>query len=128
MAWSAILLFAAALALLQWAGGRITWLPLQTVLVFALLRLAGRIVPWKRWAVERWPNRAAMFLLFVQHFVRIAEEESVRSFRAWRLAAPHVAKPGGFSSLGHVSAAVLARSIIRAERFYAGLRAQGIDG
>jgi hypothetical protein len=67
-----------------------------------------------------------MYFLFVRHFIRIAGEEAVTTLRAWRIAAPRITKPAGFSSLGYAAAAVFTRSITRAERFYSGLRVQGI--
>jgi hypothetical protein len=125
-----LVLFAAAVAVLQWFHGGVDWvLPLRTVAVFLLTTLAMRIAPWV-WFAGRLSPRSrfylpVLFLLFVRHFTEILISESRRTLQARALSAPSLFRAGGFSSVTNAVAAIFGRALTRAERFYA---AQSLNG
>jgi hypothetical protein len=125
-----ILAFAAALVLMQWAGGLpLTPLPLVTLVVFAVSVTLARRVRWQGRIFRVRPGSrsytALLFALFVRHFAGILGTETRRVLVARRLAAPRAWGPGGARSLMFAVAALFGRSLTRAERFYA---AQSLGG
>jgi len=126
-----ILLFAAVLALMQWAGGMpVTWLWLQTILVFLATTIVVRLLPWDRWIFQiregTWLFWAALFALFVRHFAAVLLAEGRRALTARALSAPNRYGPGWFRSLAFAVSAFFGRSLTRAERFYAAQLVRGI--
>ncbi len=126
-----VLMFAALLALMQWlAGMPVTWLWLKTILVFLAAKVVVRFVPWDRWLFRLREGsllfHVALFALFVRHFAFVLVAEGRRAFTARALAAPRRYGSGWFSSLAFAVSAFFTRSIVRAERFYAGQWVRGI--
>ena len=125
-----VLVFAALLALMQWASGMpLTALPLTTVAVFVVTIMVIRLVRWREWIFRVRPGSrrytALLFALFVRHFAEILGTETRRVLVARRLAAPRARGPGSARSLKFAVAALFGRSLTRAERFYA---AQSLGG
>jgi hypothetical protein len=126
-----ISLFAAALALLQWAAGMpVTWLWLQTIFVFLATTTVVRLLPWNRWLFQvrygSWLFWLALFALFVRHFAGVLLAEGRRALTARALSVPNNYGVGSFSSLAHAVSALFTRSLTRAERFYAAQLVRGI--
>lgn len=118
-------LFCAATAGLQAIAGRVDpWLPVKTFLAFLFGFCLYLCFPW-RWLPRLLRpglarrNVPILFLLYIRHFAAILGEEASRLFRAWRLAVARERGPLGFFSLRCAVAAMLRRTLIRAERFYA---------
>jgi hypothetical protein len=126
----AICLFAVSIYALQAVIHRADWrMGLRIVFVFASLRLLGdlctaRGIPSPR---QKLLYRLFLFLHFTRHFTAILLEESRRMLIARRLAAPRLLGAGGFLSLVHSLTAILRRSLVRAERFYAAQWLRGIE-
>ena len=125
-----ILVFAAALALMQWAGGLpVTTLPLTTLAVCVVTLTLARLLRWEGWVFRVRPGSrrysALLFALFVRHFADILGGETRRVLIARRLAAPRTLGAGGARSLLFALAALFGRALTRAERFYA---AQSLGG
>jgi hypothetical protein len=125
-----ILLFAAVLAALQVMAGTFTpALALRTVTIFLLSTAAAAVFPWRAAASRAHPRSrlfpAALFLLSLRHFALVLGAEARRMFAARRLAVPRRYGPGWFRSLAWALAAVFRLSLVRAERFYAGLLLRG---
>lgn len=125
-----ILVFAAALALMQWAGGLpVTTLPLTTLAVCVVTLTLARLLRWEGWVFRVRPGSrrysALLFALFVRHFAGILGTETRRVLIARRLAAPRILGAGGARSLLFALAALFGRALTRAERFYA---AQSLGG
>jgi len=126
-----VLVFAAALALMQWAGGMpLTTLPLVTVAVFAATLTAVRLVRWTGWIFRVPPGSrratALLFVLFVRHFAGVLGAETRRVLVARRMAAPRARGRGAARSLVFAVAALFGRALTRAERFYAAQSLRGI--
>ncbi len=126
-----VMMFAAALVLIQWTAGMpVTSLALKAVLVFLCASLLVRLIPWRRWIFACRPGShgylLVLFGLFVRHFAGILTAEARRVLVARRFAVPHARGRGAIRSLGHATASVLLRSLARAERFYAAQSLRGI--
>jgi len=126
-----ILVFAAALAVIEWAGGRpLTTLPLVTVAAFAVTVTLARLVRWQGRIFRVRPGsrsyHALLFALFVRHFAGILGAETRRVLIARRLATPRAWKPGAARSLLFALAALFGRALTRAERFYAAQSLRGM--
>jgi hypothetical protein len=126
-----IALFAALLAVIQLASlGRVTLLPVKTVVVALLLMAVSRLVmrvgalPRISPGTPAW--RLLLFALVTRHFVGILRAETARALRAWSLAAPRRLGPLAWRSLAWAMAAIVVRSWVRAERFYAAQRLRGL--
>lgn len=130
-AWTGIAIFAAVLAAAEMlAARRPPGLAARMLLAAAAGLLLFRIVPWRRaaaWALTRprW-RAAALYFVFLAHFVRIFREEIVSLFHAWRLAYPRRWRRGWWSALGHATASLFPRTLRRAERFFAALLVKGL--
>jgi len=119
-----VLAFAGTLAFFQWlAGMPVTGLWWKTILICAGLTVLVRWLPWDRWLFGFRRRgllfRAALFLLFVRHFAFVLLEESRRALTARTLSVPRQYGPAAFRSLACAVASLFARSLVRAERFYA---------
>jgi hypothetical protein len=126
-----ILLFAGMLALMQWVAGMpVTWLWLKTILVSLATMAAVRFLPWDRWLFRLREGsflfQVALFALFVRHFAFVLLAEGRRALTARSLSVPHAYGPGWFRSLAWAVSGFFTRSIVRAERFYAGQWVRGI--
>lgn len=126
----AIVIFAVGLTVLEWvAGRRIGVLPLKMLGVFLVMTAAVRCVRWRALVGRVQPGQrgftAVLFLLTVRHFVCILFGETRRLLTAHSIAFPRRAGPGWFRALGWAVAGVFRASLIRAERFYAGLYLRG---
>ncbi len=126
-----VLVFAAFLVVLQAWGGRIDWwLPVRTIAVAAAVLVAVRLVPWAALLRRVGPGSrfyaAALYLWMLRHFTSILLAETRRVLLAQRLAAPRRWGRGWFASLASALAAVFARVLVRAERFYAAQLLRGI--
>ncbi|HSW49260.1 MAG TPA: hypothetical protein VLH09_03750 [Bryobacteraceae bacterium] len=124
-------LFAAALALLQWAAGMpVTWLWLKTILVFVVTTTVVRLLPWDRWLFqvrrETWLCWLALYALIVRHFAWVLLAEGRRALTARALSAPNRHGGGWFDSLAHAVGALFSRALTRAERFYAAQLVRGV--
>jgi len=125
-AWPGLLLFAAALAALDYAAhGRVSALALYPILAGFAAVLLFSLLPWKALFRRLRPGatlyRAGLFLVFVWHFSRILEQEAWRLYAARRMAVSRELGPRGFTSLAHATASLFTRTLVRAERFHAGL-------
>ncbi len=130
-AWTGLLALAAVLAAAEWlAARRPPWLALRMLIAAAAGLALGRLLPWGRLLMRaaRRPflRNGALYFLFLGHFVRVLFEETLSLFRAWKLAAPHRWRRGGWRSLAMAAAALFPRALRRAERFYAALLANGL--
>ncbi|MCC7175664.1 MAG: hypothetical protein IT159_10755 [Bryobacterales bacterium] len=126
-----IVLFAGMLALMQWVAGMpVTWLWLKTIVVCLAAMAVVRFLPWDRWLFRLRRGsllfQLTLFALFVRHFAVILLAEARRALTARSLAAPNQYGKGWFRSLACAVSSFFARSILRAERFYAGLWVRGI--
>ncbi len=126
-----ILLFAAMLAMMQWASGMpVTGLCLKTILVFLATTVVVRLLPWDRWLFRvrgrTWLFWTALFALFVRHFAAILFREGQRALTARRLSVPNRYGAGWFRSLAFALSAFFSRSLTRAERFYVAQLVRGI--
>lgn len=126
-----VLVFAAVLALLQWASGMpLTALPLVTIAVFVVSTAVFRMVRWEGriYGVRpgSWRHTALVFALLVRHFTLILGTEARRLLVARRLAAPRAFGPGSARSLAFAVAALFGRSLRRAERFFAAQSLKGL--
>jgi hypothetical protein len=126
-----VLVFAAALALMQWASDLpLTTLPLVTVALFILVITVTRLVRFQGWSFRVRPGSrrwtALLFALFVRHFAGILRAEVRRVLVARRLAAPRAWGPASARSLVFALAALFGRSLGRAERFYAAQWLRGL--
>jgi hypothetical protein len=125
-----ISLFAASIYALQAVTHRTDWkVALRIVFVFAAVRLLSELCTARGIPVphQRPLYRLFLFLHFTRHFTAILLEEAKRLLIARRLAAPKLYGAGGFSSLVHSLNAILRRSLVRAERFYAAQWLRGIE-
>ena len=124
---AAILGFAGLLMLIEW---RVTWLPVVTVAVFLVSTAAFQMAPWRSAIFAVRPGsrlyNAVLFGLFVRHFAAILETESRRVLTARRLCISRKWGPGWLRSLAFALAALITRSLVRAERFYAAQRVRGL--
>lgn len=116
---------------MQWiAGMPVTWLWLKTIVVFLAAAVVVRGAPWDRWLFRlRHGSRlyhAALFALFVRHFAVILFGEARRALTAHSLAAPNRYRAGWFRSLAHANGSLLARVLVRTERFHAAQWLRGI--
>lgn len=119
-----VVLFAASLAAFEWlTTGKVPALGLWTVAVWAACRAFLLLFPWRRVLAAAGPRPWVMFLLMVRHFQGVLGREAGRVFLARRLSG----RSRRWASLAHASAAVMRRTVIRGERFYAGLVARGFE-
>lgn len=126
----AIFFFAAGFCALQALGRGVDWKDgLRIVFVFAAIRLAGGLCTARGVPVPRHRLLYRLFLFghFTRHFAAILSDEVRRILTARRMAAPRLYRSGGSSSVVHSLGAVLRRSLIRAERFYAAQWLRGIE-
>ena len=126
-----IVLFAGVLAGMQWISqGTVTSLPLKTVAVFLLSTAAFRVLPWDEMSSAIQPGSALfaslLFALFLGHFAAIFAVESRRVLQARALRVSHPWGRVAFRSLGAAVAAVVRRSMDRAETFYAAQSLRGL--
>jgi energy-coupling factor transporter transmembrane protein EcfT len=126
-----IALFATGLAAVQLvSAGGVTLLPVKTVVVFLLARVAWRVSPPINALETARPHSRlwtlALFLLVTHHFVQILKTETARVWRAWALRVPRRFGPLGLRSLSWAVVAVSLRCWTRAERFYAAQRLRGL--
>lgn len=126
-----VVLFAAVLALIQWASlRRLTALPLLTVAVFLLCAAVAGMVRWTGLIFRARPGSrrytALLFALFVRHFALVLGTEARRLLTARRLAAPRAFGGGAARSLVFAVAALFTRSFTRAERFFAAQSLRGL--
>jgi hypothetical protein len=125
-----LVLFALTLAVMQRIGGGWSWLPAQTVAVYAAIRLILWALP-RRWFSTLPERRSriwtpALFYFFVRHFVLILGEEARRAFVARSLAVRRRFGPDSLRSLVWGLVSVFRRSLARAERFYAAQWLRGL--
>lgn len=123
--------FALVLAGLEWLGrGAPSALGLRTVMVFLVVTSAARMVPWDRLARRARPGsrlfRVVLFLHITRHFAGILGQEARRLLVARSLCVRRAWGPGALRSLAWALAALLLRSLRRAERFYAALSLEGL--
>jgi hypothetical protein len=126
-----ISLFAGALAFLQWVAGMpVTWLWLQTILVFVVTTTVVRLLPWNSWLFQvrqgTWLFWLSLYALFVRHFAGVLLAEGRRALTARALSVPNQYGAGVFRSLACAVSALFARALGRAERFYAAQLVRGI--
>jgi hypothetical protein len=131
-AWLGLLVFAAVLAALELAlHGRVSTLAVRTVLIGLGAVLLFRAVPWIGFFRKLRPGtrayRVGLFLIFFWHFTRILEQESWRLYAARRMAVARETGPWGLRSLVHATSALFMRTLLRAERFHAGLLIREIE-
>lgn len=125
-----VVVFAATLAVLGRLGGGWSWLPVQTVAVYAGFRLLLLNLP-RRWFQSPPERRSrmwapALLFFFVRHFLLILGQEARRALVARSLAARRLYGAGGFSSLVWALVSLLGRALARAERFYAAQWLRGL--
>jgi hypothetical protein len=131
-AWPGLLVFALTLAAVDYAvNGRVSALAVRTLAIgFAAVSIF-HAVPWRRLFRRLRPAsllyRAGLFLIFVWHFTRILEQEAWRLYAARRMAVGRELGPKGFASLAYATASLFMRTLIRAERFHAGLMIREIE-
>jgi hypothetical protein len=123
--------FAGVVGLLQWLSGHgVTVLPMQTVAVCLLVTAAARLARWRIGASFCRPHTRlfslVLFALFIRHFAAVLAVETRRTLQARALCVPNRYGRAAFSSLVCAVAALFARSLARAERFYAAQRLQGL--
>jgi hypothetical protein len=126
-----IVMFAGVLALMQWVSSvPISSLPLKTIAVFLLLTTASRLLPWPDVISVVRPGARlyglVLFALFVRHFAAIFVGESLRVLQARSLRISRPWGRGAFGSLVAAVAALVSRSLVRAERFYAAQSLRGL--
>lgn len=126
-----VVLFAAVLALMQWVASQsISSLPLQTVAVFLFSATAFGIFPWSETFSAVRPSSTlfglVLFALFIRHFAMIFASESRRVLQARSLRISRTYGRGWFRSLVAALAALIGRSLSRAERFYAAQFLRGL--
>jgi hypothetical protein len=126
-----IVMFAGVLALMQWVSSvPVSALPLKTIAVFLLSTTALRLLPWSDVISAVRPGSRlsglVLFALFVRHFAAIFERESLRVLRARSLRLSRPWGRGAFRSLVAAVAALVSRSLVRAERFYAAQSLRGL--
>jgi hypothetical protein len=126
-----IAMFAGVLALMQWVSSvPVSSLPLKTIAVFLLFTTAFRLLPWPDVISVVRPGARlfglVLFALFVRHFAAIFMRESLRVLRARSLRISRPWGRGAFSSLVAAVAALVGRSLLRAERFYAAQSLRGL--
>ena len=126
-----VILFAGTVALLQWINGKTDIaVPVRTIAVCLLLTLATSLAPWEWVASRLAPGshlyHTGLFLLFVRHFATVLITETGRTLQARATAAPNLLHPGGAMSLVQALVSIIRRTLIRAERFYAAQRLNGI--
>ncbi len=126
-----LVVFAAGLAVAQWLTGTLDpWLPLKTLVAFALGLGLFAAIPWRRMsrslAPGRWWYAPVLFLLILRHFMAIFGEEPVRVLRARSLVISRRYGTGWLESLAHALAALFRRAVDRAERFYAAQLIRGL--
>jgi energy-coupling factor transporter transmembrane protein EcfT len=126
-----IVLFAGILALMQWVSSTpVSLLPLKTIAVFLFSTTALRILPGSQIIAAARPGSAffelVLFALFVRHFAAILVKESERVLQARSLRVSRPWGRGSFRSLVAAVAALLGRSLVRAERFYAAQLLRGL--
>lgn len=130
-----VIWFAALLAAMEyWQHGAVSWLAARTVVVACLVVLLASLLHPARWAARVDPHSRlfapAIFVLLTSHFLHAIGEECLRALRAWRLAAGQPRSLRGrlsaWRSLPHAFAAILKRSLTRAERVYSALAISGI--
>lgn len=126
-----IVLFAGVLATMQWISqSAVSALPLKTVLVFLLSTAAFRILRWDEMSSAVRPGSRLfvpfLFTLFLQHFAAILRVESRRVLQARALRISHLWGRGGLRSLAAAVAAIVGRSLDRAETFYAAQSLRGL--
>jgi hypothetical protein len=127
-----IVVFAAVLAALQLASaGRVSMLPVKTVVVFLLLSVVWRVWPFAHAIEGVQPGSRlwtlVLFALVTRHFIEILQTETVRVWRAWALRVPRRFGPLGFRSLSWTVVAIILRCWARAERFYGAQRLRGLS-
>lgn len=130
-AWIGLLIFAAVLAVAEFAvSRRPPLLAIRMILAAAAGLVLFRALPWIR--IARWSLRRAslrnitLYFLFISHFLHILLEELFSLFRAWRLAAPRRWGARWWGSLARAAASLFPRTLRRAERFYASLLVKGL--
>jgi len=126
-----VVIFAALLALMQRVSSQsVSSLPLQAVAVFLFSATSLRIFPWSAVlsATRAGSGLLAplLFALFIRHFVIIFTSESRRVLQARSLGISRTYGPGWFRSLVAAVAALIGRSLSRAERFYAAQSLRGL--
>jgi len=126
-----IVLFAGVLALMQWVSlTPVSALPLKTIAIFLFSTTAFRILPWSQIISAARPGSAlfemVLFALFVRHFAAIFAKESQRVLQARSLRVSRPWGRGSFRSLAAAVAALAARSLVRAEHFYAAQSLRGL--
>lgn len=125
-----ILVFTGGVYVLQAFGrGSDLRLSLQIVFIFAAIRLAGVCCVTRGIAIPRAKPlyRLFLFVHFTSHFATILASEARRMLIARRMAAPKLYRRRGLASLAYSVAAVLERSLMRVERFYAAQSLRGLD-
>ena len=123
--------FASMVVLLQSLTGHgFTVLPMQTVAVCLLVMAAARLARRRIGASFCRPHTKlfslVLFALFIRHFAAVLAVETRRALQARALCVPNRYGRAAFSSLACAVAALFARSLARAERFYAAQRLQGL--
>jgi hypothetical protein len=126
-----IVMFAGVLALMQWVSSApVSSLPVKTIAVFLLFTTASRLLPWPDVISAVRPGRKlfglVLFALFVRHFADIFVRESLRVLQARSLRISRPWGRGAFASLVAAVAALVGRSLVRAERFYAAQSVRGL--
>ncbi len=126
-----IVMFAGVLALMQWVSSApASSLPLRTIAVFLLSTTAFRLLPWSEAISAVHPGSRlfglVLFALFVRHFAVIFVRESQRVLQARSLRISCPWGRGSFGSLVAAVAALVGRSLVRAERFYAAQSLRGL--
>jgi len=130
-AWTGLLIFAAALAALEWlALRRPPWIAVKMLTVAAASLAVSRLVPWARaarWCLGRnFLRPVALYFLVLAHFLRIFLEENRSLFFAWRLAVGRRRGAAAWRSLACATASLFPRVLRRAERFYAAMLVKGM--
>lgn len=126
-----VVVFAIALALMQRIAGAWTWLPAQTVALYAAVRLLVLALP-RQWFSSLPERRSrmwtpALFFFFVRHFLSILGQEARRVLIARSLALTRPYGPGSCGSILWSVASIFRRSLTRAERFYAAQWLRGLS-
>lgn len=126
-----IVLFAGTLTLLQLLGGvPVTTLPVKTVAFFLFFAAAVRLVSWWELTLRArpgaWYFRLLLFAYFIRHFMVILSAECWRLLRARSLCLSRSYGRGSFRSLVAALVSLFARSMGRAERFYAAQLLNGL--
>jgi hypothetical protein len=132
-AFGGLVLFAVSIALAEWwSTGRPGTLALKTLAAAAISVALLAFLPWKRWVASSDPRgpwfRAALFLLALHHFYRILTEEALRLMRARSLCVRRETGPMALASLAAAVGDLIRRTLNRAERFYAALVLEGLEG